>query len=266
VHSIGRRIPVHPGGPPGYARNIPLTIFEKDAIVRKWRLCLAAFAALCASAPAASAQSPATPASVQIGDAVDASAQPWLVWHTDDFFTTCDGNCSVAVYGGREITTNMTQVFLLRQPVAPWRWGVGDAGIVAGEVSRRFATLFGGLDLEAILGVGQRYGDMHATEMWTGVDIRWTVFPWNNYVKTTIAVADGLDYATGIDPAEVALSGNNKHSSFLNFFAPELTLALPSHPDDELLLRFHHRSGIFGLINGVDTGAQFGTIGFRHRF
>ena len=64
----------------------------------------------------------------------------------------------------------------------------------------------------------------------------------------------------------MSLSGNNKSSSFLNFFSPELTLALPSHPDDELLLRFHHRSGIFGLINGVDTGAQFGTIGFRHRF
>lgn len=188
--------------------------------MRKRPLFGAAVAAFCACAQAASAQSPAAPASVQIDDGVNAAAHPWLVWHTDDFFTTCDGNCSIAAYGGREITTNMTQVFLLRQPVAPWRWGVGDADIVAGEVSRRFATLFGGLDLEAILGVGQRYGDMHATEIWSGVDIRWTRFPWNQYVRTTIAIAEGLDYATEIDPAEVALTGNDKQSSFLNFFSP----------------------------------------------
>ena len=45
------------------------------------------------------------------------------------------------------------------------------------------------------------------------------------------------------------------------FFAPEITFALPSRPNVELLLRFHHRSGVFGLVSDAWGGAQYATVG-----
>jgi hypothetical protein len=227
--------------------------------VRGWRVCLLALVAVCCGAQSAPAQSSESTAAA-------VSVRPWLVWHTQGFFSSCDGNCAFAIYGGRDITTDMRKAFLLRSPVAPWQWQGGNAGLLAGAFSRRFASVFDVLDFEAEAGVGQRFGDMHATELWSGVSIRWTAFPWNSYVRTTIAITEGINYATEIDAAERLMSDGHRASSVLNFFSPELTLALPSHPYEELLLRFHHRSGIFGAIHGVTGGAQFGTVGFRHRF
>jgi len=190
----------------------------------------------------------------------------WLVWHTDDFFASCEGECSVALYGGREIRTQMTSAFLIRNPVAPWNWQAGDAEDLAGAFSRRFATLFGALDLEAEAGIEQRFGNMHATVGWLAVDFRWTDFPWNRYLATTIALADGPSYASQIDEEERLRSGDNRGSNLLNFFSPEITFALPDRPDDQLMLRFQHRSGIFGLINGVEGGSSFAVIGYRRAF
>lgn len=193
--------------------------------------------------------------------------ESWLIWHTKDFFSSCNGNCAFAVYGGREVTTNMTSVFLLGDdPVAPWHARVGNAGIIAGNFSRRVLTMLNMIDLEAEIGIGQRFGDMHATEGWVAVDFRWTYFPWNQYVRTTIALAEGGSYASEIDLEERRRADNNKGSNYLNFFSPEMTFALPDMPNDELLFRFQHRSGVFGLINGVYGGSSFATVGYRHRF
>jgi hypothetical protein len=52
----------------------------------------------------------------------------------------------------------------------------------------------------------------------------------------------------------------------MHFFSPEITFALPSRPDIELLFRFHHRSGVFGLVNDAFGGSQYGTVGLRLRF
>lgn len=193
------------------------------------------------------------------------SQDSWVEWHTKGFFSSCDGNCAVSLYAGREVTTAMTSAFLIQNQVPPWRWQYGGAGLVAGSFSRRFATLFGGLDLELEDGVGQRFGDMHATEFWLAVDFRWTRFPWNDYLRTTVALADGPDYATRIDQEERRLSPTGT-SEVLNFFSPEVTFALPSSPENQVFFRFHHRSGIFGLINGTHAGAQFATVGYRRGF
>jgi hypothetical protein len=241
-----------------------------------WRRAVqAAFVLLVTAARPAAAQSsppdlvaPSTTPDLVARPAEDAVAEdtaPWLQWHTTDFFTSCDGNCAVSIYGGREVTTGMTSVFLLNHPTAPWNWQYGNAGLVAGTFSRRFATLFGALDLETEGGVGQRFGDMHATEFWLALDLRWTRFPWNDYVRTTVALADGPDYATRIDAEERRLSPTGT-SEMLNYFSPEITFARPSDPDNEIFFRFHHRSGIFGLINNTHAGAQFATVGYRHRF
>ena len=55
-------------------------------------------------------------------------------------------------------------------------------------------------------------------------------------------------------------------SRVLNFFSPELTLALPDYPQYEVIARYMHRSGIFGTYNGVWEGANSFVLGFRYRF
>jgi hypothetical protein len=190
----------------------------------------------------------------------------WFAWSPQRFFGPCAGDCSAAVYGGREVTTPMSSVFLIHNPVAPWNDQTGNGGVVATAMARRFATLFGALDLEAEAGLDQRLGDMHATSVWFAVDFRWTRFPWNDIVTTTIALSDGPSMASQIDTEERLRSQNGRGSDLLNYASPEITFALPDHPEDELVFRYQHRSGIFGVINGVDEASSFACIGFRRLF
>ena len=195
-----------------------------------------------------------------------AHGSSWFVLNARDFFDPCAGDCGAAFYAGREITTPMSSVFLVHNPVAPWNDQTGLAGVIATSMSRRFATLFGALDLEAEAGLDQRLGDMHATTVWLAVDFRWSRFPWNDIVATTIAFADGPSMASEVDTEERLRSRNGRGSDFLNFASPEITLALPNHPETQLVFRYQHRSGIFGVINGVDEGSSFACIGFRRLF
>lgn len=192
----------------------------------------------------------------------------------------CGGHCALHLYGGRDTPTNMTAMFALDSAASfkpdefrpVWDWDYGRSGLVAGAVSRRLVRLLGVLDVEAEAGVGQRFGRMSEAEVWSALFFRWTWFPWNSYVKTTLAASTGLNYATGLPVDERMRDSEGRSSRLLHFFSPEITISLPSQPQWELVARLHHRSGgriLFGevpLFNGVDGGAQFATLGLRYRF
>jgi hypothetical protein len=220
---------------------------------------------------------------LKTAEAVAVPAQPreppeqtgWIDWNGDNFFGPCRGDCALALYGGKEVTSNMERIFFIKSPSAPpWKWHWRNSELVAGVFSRRLVTFWNVLSLEPELGVGQRFGEMHATEFWGAVNIRWIYFPWNDYLKTSIGLSEGLSITNEEDTKERLLDdprvvGNHvvfKGSQFLNFFTPEMAFALPEHDAYELLFRFHHRSGIFGTINGVHAGAQFYTAGLRIHF
>jgi hypothetical protein len=223
---------------------------------------------------------PRTADRVKTAEVVADPAQPrapagWIDWNGDDFFGACRGDCAFSLYGGEEVTSSMERMFFVKYPPLPaWKWHWGHSGIVAGAFSRRLVTFWNALSLEPEFGVGQRFGGMHATEFWGAVNIRWSAFPWNNYLKTSIALSEGLSVTTEEDNEERTLNnprvvGNHlvfTGSQFLNFFSPEITFALPEYEAYELLVRFHHRSGVFGAINGVHAGAQFFTTGLRVHF
>jgi hypothetical protein len=127
---------------------------------------------------------------------IDAEAESsWFAWSPDRFFGPCDGDCGIAVYGGREVMTNMTSVFLVREPTAPWNVQTGNAGVIAATMSRNFATLFGFVALGAEAGLDQRFGNMHAMTAWLALDLRLVHFPWDKVVVTTIGFAVGPDVA-----------------------------------------------------------------------
>lgn len=196
----------------------------------------------------------------------------------------CTGGCGIQVFGGNFLHTQMSDVLAVDGYTPPWNWEYGvrdDAGhsagsfIVGAAISRRIATLFRSLDIEAEAGLAQRFGaGANASETWGAVYVRWHNFPWNSYLHTTVAVSTGLSYATEIDDIERERS-NHGTSRLLHYFSPEITFAHPERQDWKLVLRLHHRSGGrdygFGqssssIFGGVTGGAQYLTVGIKHQF
>jgi len=86
--------------------------------------------------------------------------------------------------------------------------------------------------------------------------IRYQAFPWEKYLKNTLAIGHGYSYATRL------LGDENKNGLF--FFMVEVTFALPFYQDLGLVCRIHHRSGGDGFIGRGDT--NFYTLGLRYQF
>jgi len=197
-----------------------------------------------------------------------AASGEWLDWRWKSLDQECEGECAVAVYGGPIVDTAMTRIFLTRG-IPPWAWDYGAGGLIAGTASRKLANLFGVIDIEPEVGIGRRFGNLHETEVWTAVYFRFTEFPWNNYLYTTVAVSTGLSYASGVPGEEIARAGVKvapADARLLHFFSPEITFALPGHRNVELMFRFHHRSGAYCALSCFTGGAHYGTVGIRARF
>ena len=152
--------------------------------------------------------------------------------------------------------------------VAPWTGTWGDDTLAGGAVSYRLARFWKFFMLDAELGGAYRFGDTEGGEFWAAAYLRYDGFPWTNHVYTTFGLSMGPDYVTRLPRVERGTDAQPEanQSRFLNFFSPELTFALPERPHQEVVLRYMHRSGIFGTFNGVWEGANSLTVGFRMRF
>ncbi|MGK6317088.1 hypothetical protein [Neorhizobium sp. DT-125] len=149
----------------------------------------------------------------------------------------------------------------------PFGWEYGDSTFLGLAASRTVASLWHErITIEPEIGFGKRFGDMDEYEAWGAVFFRYNYFPWNDYVYTTVAVSIGLNYASGISQIEKERAGNDRGDRLLHYLAPEITFALPQDRSKELVVRFHHRSGGYGLVSDSDGGAQYLTVGLRFRF
>jgi hypothetical protein len=199
------------------------------------------------SAAASEGEEPAQPAS-------------FVTWHTDNFFTQCDGNCAVSVFGGPQLLTHQYDIFVHFKPA--WEWRFGNTDLIGGAISRRILTLWDSLDIESEFGVAKRFGNMHAEEAWLVLYFRWTRFPWNQYLRTSIAITSGPSFTVDLP------RNTHKNATVLNYFSPQITFALPQYPQYELMVQIHHRSNIvdFGKGGTPDPGWQFLTVGLHYRF
>lgn len=96
------------------------------------------------------------------------------------------------------------------------------------------------------------------------IEGRWANFPWNHYVNTSFAIGEGISYDTSIPSLEGKSSSNTKR--LLNYLLLEATLAPPSYPRLQLVLRVHHRSGAYGLYHAGNTGSNDLGLGIRYLF
>ena len=194
------------------------------------------------------------------------AAGPAFAWDPASLVAPCHGDCAVAIYGGNFIETPMGEaLFTSPGPPNTWDYDTGDH-LVATALSRVAGHLGRHFTLEPEVGIGQRYGRESATEVWGALFLRYHGFPWDGTVVTTVAASTGLNWASEVTDVEQDRANDGKGSSWMHFFAPEVTFALPSRPNAQLFFRFHHRSGVFGLVSDAWGGAQYGTVGLRLYF
>lgn len=213
--------------------------------------------ALLAFAVASGALGASSPATAADGGFVRLE---WEYWDEP-----CDGDCRIGAFAGNYVNTGFGRI--VRDPVLPWDWSYDDDDhFVAVHASRTLLSVGKAVKIEPEIGVGKRFGDQDETEIWTAVFVRNTKFPWNRWLVTTAALGFGLNYATGVSAKEQARGGPAGGDRLLGYVAPEVTFALPNHPNAELALRLHHRSGAYGLVSETKGGAQYGTVGLNFKF
>lgn len=166
------------------------------------------------------------------------------------------------------VGSSVADGYLRELIIEPWRGSWGDDTLAGGAVQYRLGRFwrFFTLDLEA--GGVYRFGDTEGGEFWAAVYLRYDGFPWSNHLYTTLGLSMGPNYVTRLPQVErgTTLQPEEHQSHWLNFFSPEITFALPDHPQYEVAFRYMHRSGIFGLYNGVWEGANSFVVGMRYRF
>lgn len=170
------------------------------------------------------------------------------------------------VFAGKSVNTNVQDIYF--KVISPTSWDYDDGGIVGATASRRVATVFRIINIEAEVGAAKRFGNQEEGEFWGAMYVRYTAFPWNKYIYTTLALSSGLSYATGVSDFEKAHSGLNPLAGthVQHYSSPELTFSLPDHKDRQLVIRLHHRSGAYGVISGAFSGATYLSVGVRAWF
>jgi hypothetical protein len=185
-------------------------------------------------------------------------------WEVNDLFSPCKGECGVAMLFGKSVSrTPMTSIFIQFQSPGYWQW---DDTYVATLSAKRTWIHFGKyFSIEPEIGIGRRFGVATGTEGWLALYMRWHHFPWSDFVRTSIGVGVGPSLAENVRIGPNGLYDNGG-VSLANYFSPELEIGLPSHPDVNLVMRYQHRSNIWGVLQNNSDDSQFWTVGMRVNF
>lgn len=133
------------------------------------------------------------------------------------------------------------------------------------NVLRHFLSpLVGVLQVAGNLGIREGSHEPTIYEFEPYLIFRWANFPWNPYLVTSFALAEGVSYVTSVPAIEKKDNDNTKR--LLNYLFIEATFAYPDHPRLQLLVRIHHRSGAFGLYHAGNTGSNDIGLGVRYLF
>jgi hypothetical protein len=97
---------------------------------------------------------------------------------------------------------------------------------------------------------------------------RFSRFPWRKHLRNSIAIGDGISYASHSPFADhekgVPVNG---HSKLLNYLMLEVTFALPKYPNLQLILRSHHRCTAWGTFpKNANAGSTNVGLGIRYYF
>ena len=116
------------------------------------------------------------------------------------------------------------------------------------------------------VGVTGRFGQESSLEGWAGVVGRydWTIGPVRAGASLTFGLSAVTNTLVGRERESEEFHGGN--AALLFYLAPELNLSLAEHPETELFLRLHHRSGAWETLGDMAAGADAGVVGLRWHF
>jgi hypothetical protein len=129
-------------------------------------------------------------------------------------------------------------------------------------LSQRLGSPIDGLTFELEGQVVRHFGREHLWEFNVPVIVRWSRFPWNETLRTSVAWGLGLSYTTEAPPEERAVKGDSERVLF--YWVAELEAGVPHEPWSAIL-RLHHRSPGFGAL-GERGGSNWVVLGLRWRF
>lgn len=176
------------------------------------------------------------------------------------------GPWSVMVFGGPLSEGELSDIII------PSSKGMTmtDTGFIGAAVSKE-VWRWKGLSVELEGGVGYQFGDFNgvdnsAAQVWGAAYAKYDDFPWNHFIHTSIGGSVGINITSDKTAFENAETKNGDTVNLLHYFSPEISFALPSNLNNELVLRLHHRSSASGAFGCEGCGANFITVGIRRHF
>ncbi len=137
--------------------------------------------------------------------------------------------------------------------------------MVGAGVNYRFWKWRDMLSAEAEGVLAQHFGNQEFGELGAVVMLRWLLFPWNDCLRTSFALGEGVSYAFEIPDIERRDPGHGPNNNLLNLMIFELSAAPASAEHLALVARLHHRSPAFSLF-GENRESNFFTLGLRYNF
>ena len=167
----------------------------------------------------------------------------------------------MTLYHGRYTDDGLADEILILQPVryeGAWLTALAYSEVISRPVpERRWEVEW---QLAGHSGQ-QNHGEVNAL-----VTHRWIHTPWDNGHQITTAFGFGVSWASEVPPLELASHTNEGATDWLSYMLLEVTTDIPGVDNIDLVGRIHHRSGIFGLIDGVHGGSNIITLGFSYEF
>jgi hypothetical protein len=152
--------------------------------------------------------------------------------------------------------------------IQPWNYEWSGDTFYGFSWSRRLLRFWSDFTVDFELGGAYRAGTTNSPEAWYAFYFRYDGFPWRNRLYTSFGLSTGLDWLNTLPQVETGTAAQPEaHTSkILHYFSPELVFSLPDSPQHEVALRYAHRSGMFGLFNGVWEGSNVVAVSYRRRF
>jgi len=171
-----------------------------------------------------------------------------------------ESDWAATLYGAVMLDGNLSDGSLLYS-------GFEDSFLTALALTRRMTSFYQEkVDLELEGQIVKHFKDQDHLEF-NGLGVlRWLPFPWDAHLDTSFASGVGLSYATKIPEFEEERRGDGQTEQLLVYFMLELELAMPASRHWSLVSRIHHRSGAFGLFNGVTGASNACSLGIKYRF
>jgi hypothetical protein len=147
----------------------------------------------------------------------------------------------------------------------PWSIDLSPSFLVAANFNYRFYKWPSlPLQFEGEFNVGRRFDGADQVDISVVPVLRWTDLPWNKHLYTNVRVgALGISYTTGISAWEIHNSDVGHGSRFLHLLVSEVTFAASETAPGEFFIGVHHRSGAYGVFEGVYGGSSYVGVGYR---